>query len=87
MKQVIKRKTAVYRNDQFAVQNELRRFDFEKGLDHFRKISFEWLTRLRLQFYLLAVAECETAEAVPLRLVFPILRAEFSRNAPWGKGC
>src|SRR5690606_38090107 len=60
-------------HDQFAVEHESTRSDGVHGFDDIGEISLEGLARLRLKQHLIAVAEDETAKAVPLRLVAPLL--------------
>ncbi len=62
---------AMRADDDFAIEHELARGQAAKGFDQFREISPERLAGFGLQHDLIAVAEGETAEAVPLGLIQP----------------
>src|SRR5580765_3835322 len=71
--QFVEDERALYRDRQFAIENKTFRRNSLKGFDDIGKIAGEWLAGLRLQKDLFAVAKREATEAVPLRLVLPLV--------------
>ena len=75
LQQIVKGKASVYRENQFSVQRELRRFHFQQRGGNFRKISRQRLRRLRLQFNFFPAAKCQASESVS---VLPSIAEDFS---------
>ena len=69
--QLVERERTVVRDDDFSVQHEVRCLHGEKRLDQLGEVARERLSCLGHQVDLVAIAEGEAAEAVPLRLVLP----------------
>src|SRR5262245_44091201 len=72
LQQRVEGERAVGGNDDLAIEDKHRDGDLERGLHKLGKITRQRLSRLRLQLDLVAVAEQEAAEAVPLRLILPV---------------
>src|SRR5437667_6557639 len=75
--QFVERKCAANWDDQFSVENELLLWQLRHIGNDIWKITRQRLTGLRLQMNLLTIAKRNTAKAIPLRLVLPLVA---SRN-------
>src|SRR6185369_6199584 len=73
LQQIVERQAALDWYYQFAVEHKLRRLQLRQRRNHFRKITRQRLPRLRLQLDVLAVAKSQTAKAIPLRLILPLV--------------
>ncbi len=72
LEQRVERDRGAGRHDELAVEHEATRVEGPEVLDHLGEVALQRLARLRLQLDVVAVAEGETAEAVPLGLVLPL---------------
>ena len=73
LQQVVERKSPSLWHDNFTVEHETLRLQRSNRRNQFRKIAGERLAGFRLQFDLSVVAKYQAAEAVPFRLVLPVL--------------
>jgi hypothetical protein len=73
LKQRVERKRAITRDHDLAVEDERLCLELADRVDQFGIVAGERLPRFRLQLDLVAVAKCQAAKAVPLRLVLPLL--------------
>jgi hypothetical protein len=71
--QFVERHAALDGDHDFAVEHESLCPQFRQCPDDVRKVALQRLPGLRLQLDLIAVAERQTTEAVPLGLVAPAL--------------
>src|SRR5205809_4727052 len=71
--EVVEREAAFDRNHDLAVDNKLLRLQLQEARHDFWKVSSQRLAALRLQVDLRAIAKSDAAEAVPLRLVLPVV--------------
>ena len=67
------RKRVPHRQDQFAIQHEAAGPKPPQRLGDLGKVAGQRLARFAHQFHRVAVAECQAAKAVPLRLELPVL--------------
>ena len=73
LEEIVEREGAALRHDDLAVEHEAPGLEGGRGRDQFGKIARQRLAGFRLQFDTVTVAEEKTAEAVPFRLVLPVL--------------
>src|SRR5438552_2750796 len=73
LQQIVEGEPLLHWDSDLSVQNKSLDLQFLKSFGQFGEIASEWLSGLGLQLHRRAVAEDETAEAVPLRLILPAL--------------
>src|SRR5438270_1152755 len=73
--QFVKRQSSVDFNHELTVKDEFFRRQAQERVCDVGKITRERLTRFRLQKDFCTLAEGETTEAVPLRLILPVIAA------------
>ena len=73
LQQGIEGKCAAGGNDDLAIEDELLRLQRADRRDQLRKIASHHAAGLRLQLHFLAVAKNYATEAVPFRLVLPVV--------------
>jgi hypothetical protein len=77
LQQIVEGERVARGNDEFAIEHGARDGESPQTRYDLGEITFERLTGFRLQAYVVAVAEREATETVPLRLV---LNARFTRD-------
>src|SRR4051794_3246054 len=73
--QVVERQMPVAKYGNFTVKHELLHLELLKRLNHLGEITPERLAGLGLEQHLIGFAKGDTAEAVPLRLILPVVTA------------
>src|SRR5436190_5340591 len=71
--QFVEDERALHRDGELAIENKAFRWDSLKRFDDIREETRQRLPRFRLQENFVAVAKRNAAEAVPLRLVLPLV--------------
>src|SRR4051812_249969 len=61
------------RDYELTIQHELLRLQRAHRCNHIREIARERFARFRLQLDMITIAECNAAEAIPLRLISPLV--------------
>src|SRR5690349_19818464 len=69
---LVKREFTFNRNDNFPIEDESLRLQRSKRRNQLRKIAMQRLAGFGLEMDFIAIAKCDAAEAVPLRLVEPV---------------
>src|SRR5689334_3580026 len=72
LQQIVERQASPDRDHDLSIQYELPRLQRTQAGLHLREIARQGLPGLRLQINLIAVAERQAAESVPLGLVLPL---------------
>src|SRR6202022_3548612 len=72
LQQIVERKGFAVRHDDFAVEPERRRLQFERRFAQLGKVGGKVFSRLRAEIDFAALPGEQAAEAVPLRLILPL---------------
>src|SRR5688500_9359093 len=85
--QIVEGESALDRNDDLTVENELPGLERRKPGDDLREVARQGLPGLRLQRDLIAIAEREHPEPIPLRLEHPVVARRKRVTSPGQHRC